>query len=77
MIAHGDLVLYDAQADVAYWLYIQQYFSVRKALLLKKSQRHIIVHLPSANRLDPAAVKHLAELKQGIVSRRLGEIEPP
>lgn len=67
------LILYDGQADAAYWLYIQQHFSGQKASLLKKSQRHLTIHLPLINRLDPAAVKQLAALKQGIVER-LGKL---
>jgi hypothetical protein len=66
------LVLYDAQADAAYWLHIQRHFS-EKGTLKKMAQGHLTLHLPMSDRLEPAAVKQLARLKQEIV-HKLGRL---
>ena len=53
------LVLYDASADIAYWLHLQQYFSDRPVPI---NQMSVVVQVEIANMLDERAVKALADL---------------
>jgi hypothetical protein len=43
------LVVYDAQKDKAYWLYIQRFFGKLRKLPFNKAQRKIAVSLPLRN----------------------------
>ena len=45
------LVVYDARAGLAYWLYLQAYFEEKNGLPVK-SGKSVTVHLPIANVLN-------------------------
>ncbi len=51
------LSIYDAQADTAYWLYIQQYFHQIAEFNFFAVGQTVTVHVPLTNVLEPEAVK--------------------
>lgn len=57
------LVFYDAQADRAVWLYVQEYF--RRQRWAKRAGRAttVTVHIPTANVLDEAAIRQFARFR--------------
>jgi hypothetical protein len=56
------LIVYDAQLDIAYWLYLQAYFENWPGFDLSKVGESVTVHLPKTNILDQEArdfqIKH-------------------
>jgi hypothetical protein len=58
------LVVYDAQADVGYWLYVQAHFASGRARA--GASRTVTVQIPAANVLDEAAVRRFAAAKAAI-----------
>jgi hypothetical protein len=49
-------VVYDAVADVAYWLYVQGHFAKRPRFNAARGSETVTLQLPRAQRLDQAAV---------------------
>ena len=64
------LVLYDAQADVAYWLYAQGHFAARKGDY--GAGQTVTAHIPVANVLDEPAILRFAAVKAEIQRQRGG-----
>lgn len=60
------LVVWDAQQEVAYWLYMQTYLRHPQAPLLPPGQATLAVRLPKANVLDAAAVERFRQYKNEI-----------
>lgn len=54
------LVLYDAQEDKAYWLYVQEYFRQVQWTERAATATTVTVHIPAANVLDEAAIRLFA-----------------
>jgi hypothetical protein len=46
------LVVYDAQADIAYWLYVQAYFAGLPKFNPRTGSESITVHIPRSNVLN-------------------------
>lgn len=63
------LIVYDAQADVAYWLHIQGYFESLEGLNLARVRGTKTVYLPLSNCFNPEAVRTIARLKNQKLSR--------
>jgi hypothetical protein len=63
------LVIFDAQADVAYWLDVQSYFASRQDGLRADTRLSTTVHFSSTNRLDAASFRRLAARKNAILQR--------
>lgn len=63
------LIVYDAPADVAYWLYIQHYFAKKKADIWNQRQQTVTVRLPRTNQLSVAIIKLFAQHKQTTLDR--------
>jgi hypothetical protein len=63
------LVLYDAQADVAYWLYVQSYFSGRPERERGDSPLTTTLHISRSDRLDAPSFRHLAARKNATLQR--------
>ncbi len=55
------LIVYDAQQDRAYWLYVQEYF--RRQRWAKRVGATTTVHIPAGNVLDEAAVRLFARFR--------------
>jgi hypothetical protein len=65
------LVIYDAQADVGYWLYVQAYFQDEEAAP-KITGETVTLHIPTANVLGEAAVRRFAAAKAAISRQTKG-----
>jgi hypothetical protein len=57
------LALYDARADMAYWLYVQRYFAGLAGFDVNRAGERVSVSIPRGNVLDRQAMRHLARLK--------------
>ena len=57
------LIVYVAQSDVAYWLYLQAYFENWEGFDLSQVGETVTVHLPKANRVDREAIKQFARYR--------------
>ncbi len=64
------LVVYDAVAGVAYWLYLHADFTPGKAKV--GTSRTVTVHIPAENVFDEAAVQHFAAAKAAIQAQTEG-----
>jgi hypothetical protein len=58
------LVVYDAQADRAYWLYVQAHFAAKQSRAL--ASQKVTIRIPAANVLDEAAIRRFAVAKAAI-----------
>ena len=61
------LVLYDAQADVAYWLYVQAYFARLHGFNLEDVADIIVVHFQMANEVTAEAMRLFARYKNDVL----------
>ena len=64
------LVVYDARADVGYWLYVQAHFADGR--IPAGASRTVTVHIPAASVLDEAAVRRFAAAKAAIQRQTKG-----
>lgn len=58
------LVVYDAQADVGYWLYVQAHFADRRIRV--GTSATVTAPIPATNVLDEAAIRRFAAAKAAI-----------
>lgn len=58
------LVMYDAKADIAYWLVVQDYFAGEANPSLLKIKGSKSVYLPLTHQLDVAAMREIARIKK-------------
>jgi hypothetical protein len=61
------LVVYDAQADEAYWLYIQRYFDRLTDFDLLVASSMVTVHIPKVNLLNTEAVRRISGYRDDAV----------
>jgi hypothetical protein len=66
------LALYDARADVAYWLYVRGYFEALSGFNFARCAERPTVIIPRTNVLDPNAMRILAQLKKTTLSQDRG-----
>jgi hypothetical protein len=64
------LVVYDAQKDMAHWLYVQAYFAAETARAGRRQT--VTAHVPVANVLNEAAVRQFAAAKVAIQRQTRG-----
>jgi Domain of unknown function (DUF4365) len=57
------LVLYDARADLGYWLYVQRHFADLEGFDLARCGVRVTVVIPRSNVLDRKAMRALARAK--------------
>lgn len=69
------LVVYDAQADTAYWLYIQAHLVRQPIHLSARSASSVTVHVPVVNVLDQAAIRTFARLRDRIHAQVGGRVQ--
>jgi hypothetical protein len=60
------LVVYDAQADKAYWLYVQDYFADWRTTDLFAAGETISVHIPLRCRITQRTMKQIAGFKRDV-----------
>ncbi len=63
------LVVYDAQADVAYWLYLQAYFAQLEGFRLAQMGESVTVYLPRNNVLNPEAIRQFARYRDSVLAQ--------
>jgi hypothetical protein len=66
------LILYDAQADRAFWLYVQAHFAGGPGLKRKRAGARVTVRIPTANVVSPAAIEMFAEYRNKVVAQTKG-----
>jgi hypothetical protein len=65
------LVVYDAPADRAYWLYVQAHFEGKKGLASGRG-KSVTVHIPAVNVLDEDAIRRFAAAKAAVQAQTRG-----
>jgi hypothetical protein len=68
------LIVYDAQADVAYWLYVQAYFERLPAHRRELRGQTVTLYIPRTNVLDPQAVRRFRQFKKNVQAQGRGVI---
>lgn len=63
------LVIYDAQAEIAYWVYVQAYFDAHADLDLDEAGDRVTVRIPRSNVLNQAAVRQFALFRDQVFAR--------
>lgn len=61
------LIIFDAQEEQAYWIYIQAFFRKSGGLNLSLIGENTTIHLSKANRVDPDAMRLFARYKADIL----------
>jgi hypothetical protein len=61
------LALYDARADVAYWLFVRDYFAGLAGFDINRAGERVSVSIPCRNVLDRQAMQGLARLKNTLL----------
>ncbi|HZY90747.1 MAG TPA: DUF4365 domain-containing protein [Gemmataceae bacterium] len=69
------LVLYDAQARKAFWLYVQEHFGADLSRKPKRGAKSVTVRVPVANELTEATVDYARQRKELILRQMEGRIE--
>lgn len=62
------LVVYDAAADAAWWLYVQNYFRSRPSFDLFNAGQTVTLHVPVAQGLTPAAVRQFGQFRDNVLA---------
>jgi hypothetical protein len=60
------LALYDAQADIAYWLYVRRHFAQMKGFDINRTGERVSVSIPRDNLLNRKAMRILARAKNAL-----------
>jgi hypothetical protein len=68
------LVVYDAPAERAYWLYVQAYFETLSGFDLRRAGQTVTVRVPTANVLDPEAIRTFARYRDRILAQVEGRV---
>jgi len=63
------LTVYDAQADVAYWVYVQNYFAGQPGFDLHRTPAQMTVRIPRANVVHQAAMRQFAAHRDAILAQ--------
>lgn len=67
------LIVYDAQTEAAYWLYVQQYFQQIEHFNLFSAGQTITAHLQRSQVVDGIAIRQFQDFKAAIVSQMRGD----
>ena len=68
------LILYDAPAEVAYWLYVQAYFESRPDFDLATVGGTVTVHMSTFNIIDETAMRQFARFRDTVLRQLQGVI---
>jgi hypothetical protein len=69
------LVVYDAIAEVAYWLYLQANYTRKRKSVSKRGSARITVRIPRSNVLDQDAIRRVAVFRDRILAQTTGTIQ--
>ncbi|MBY0525507.1 MAG: DUF4365 domain-containing protein [Gemmataceae bacterium] len=70
------LILYDANTDQAYWLHVQPYFVGSRRRPPRHRATTTTVYLPCDQRLNEAAIRQFAQVRDAVLARIRGVIFP-
>jgi len=68
-------VVYDAAADVAYWLYVQAHFEGQPGFDSTKAAAEVTVRIPRTNAVNQTAMRHFAQCRDRILAQTKGAIK--
>jgi hypothetical protein len=68
------LVVYDAAAEVGYWLYVQAHFQGRRGFDPARGPAHVTVRIPKNQVVDQAAMRHFAECRNQVLGQVRGQL---
>ncbi|MGB3756437.1 MAG: DUF4365 domain-containing protein [Rivularia sp. (in: cyanobacteria)] len=68
------LIIYDAQINEAYWLYLQAYFENLEKFDIQKIRDSIVVRVPTKNIINQEAIKKFATFKNDVLKQLRGVI---
>ncbi|TWH43909.1 DUF4365 domain-containing protein [Dulcicalothrix desertica] len=68
------LIIYDAQAQEAYWLYLQAYFENLEKFDLRQVRDSVVVRIPKSNIINQEAIKKFATFKNDVLNQLKGVI---
>jgi hypothetical protein len=68
------LVVYDAKADQAYWIHVQQYFAGRRQTIRDRASATTTVYLPHDQIVNESAIVQFAALRDAVMARIRGVI---
>lgn len=68
------LVVYDALAERAFWLYVQAYFEGERRLDLSGTGASVTVHIPVDNHFRKEALSHLTRCRDLVLAQMAGVI---
>jgi hypothetical protein len=68
------LIVYDAQGDQAYWLYVQRYFHNLPGFNLFVAGKTVTARIPSSQVLNPSAVLQFAGFRDTLILQTRGLI---
>jgi hypothetical protein len=68
------LVVYDAPADRAYWLYVQAYFEKLPGFNLNRARETVTVRVPTTNILGPETIRTFARYRDLILAQLEGRV---
>jgi hypothetical protein len=69
------LIVYDAQAEVAYWLYVQAYFARQPGFDPMQGPDLVTVRLSRSNVVDPQAIRRFAGWRDHVLSQIAGKVQ--
>jgi hypothetical protein len=62
------LALYDAEADLAYWLFVRRHLAALPSFDLRQAGERVSVSIPRSNVLDRSAMQDLAREKNDLLA---------
>jgi len=68
-------ILYDAQTNQAYWLYLQAYFQNLVDFNLDKIGDNFTIYIPQENRLTQTSIKKFSEYRDNVLKQLKGVIK--
>jgi uncharacterized protein DUF4365 len=68
------LVLYDAVADTAYWLYIQSFLATDSGARALRGAGRLTLRVPVQNVLNPDAMRYFARCRDQISAQLAGQV---
>jgi Domain of unknown function (DUF4365) len=66
------LIIYDVQANEAYWLYLQAYFENLEKFDLRQVRDSMVVRVPKKNIINQEAIKKFATFKNDVIKQLRG-----
>ena len=65
------LIVFAVRKEIAYWLYVQQYFRQKKGFNIFAAGKTMTVSMPSANVVTPAAMRRFARFRDRVVEQMI------